>query len=276
MRYESIDKDNYKLYAEMIPSDIDHILFHKNVHAYGAVFAETPVGVAVWSESDRDVFGRLLTLFVLPEARRMGIGSFLLETVMEKMREAGKEGICCKYSDTGDRAFLTPFLNEMGIETEVISVPVGRVKLLDAAKAVKNIPGAGKETGVPSGRLSGREKNCVCRWIEELSGGDATAYLSGQPESFFVLEGDEVKSALLFSKEDEETLSLDYALSSDPKSLVGLLSSAVIEYANRYSKDTWIDMLLTTDSGQGLYQKLFGETYLRTRVAECRQSFLML
>ncbi len=273
MRYESIDKDNIKLYAGMIPVETEPLIFHKKTHAYAAVFAESPVGAAVWSESDKDGYGRLLSLFVLPEARRMGIGSFLLETVMGKMIELGMEGIVCRYSDSGDRALLTPFFNELGIETNVASVPLGRVSLLEAAKAVRNIPGAGKETGISSAKLTGREKNSVCRWIEELSGEDPIEYLNGNSESFFVLEGDSVKSALLFRREDEETLSLDYALSSDPKTLIGLLSHALRVYAGHYPKETRIDMLLATESGFGLYKKLFGDTDLVARVAECRQNF---
>ena len=85
-----------------------------------------------------------------------------------------------------------------------------------------------------------------------------------------------IRSALLFRKEDEETLSLDYAISQDPKSLVGLLSLAVQHYASEYSKDTKIEMLLATHSGLGLYERLFGAAVFNTRVSEYHQNFRYL
>ncbi len=276
MRRETINKDNLKLYAEMIPAELGPLLFQKNTHAFGAIFAETPVGVAMWDDAENDSYGRLMSIYVAPEARRMGIGTYLLESVMKDMQDAGKEGISGKYSDAGDRALLTPFFTEFGIEIETLDVPVGRVTLLEAVKAIKNIPGAGKETGVSSADLSGREKNTAIKWIETLSGESAGQYMTGKPESFFVLDGEDVRSALLFRKEDEETLSLDYAISQDPKSLVGLLSLAVQHYALEYSKDTKIEMLLATHSGLGLYERLFGTTPLSTRVSEYRQNFQYL
>ena len=274
MRCENIDRDNFELYSEMIPGDLDEILFQKNIHSFGAVFAETPVGAVVWSEDEEDSYGRLMSIFVAPEARRLGVGTFLLEAVAKEMEAAGKEGITFKYSESGERRLLTLFFNISGFETDSFELPVGRISFLEAAKALKALPGSEKEAGTPVSKLAVKDRNALLTWIRKMSPENATEYSVMRPESFAVLDGGEVKGALLFSKEDESTLSLDYAYSSDPKSLIGMLILALKTLAADYSKDTVIEMLLATDSGRGLYEKLFGPTEFFCKITECRQSFV--
>ncbi|MCR5278234.1 MAG: GNAT family N-acetyltransferase [Lachnospiraceae bacterium] len=273
MRREIINKDNVQLYIDMIPSDLEDLLFQKNVHAFGAVFAETPVGAVIWADTEGDTYGRLLSLFVVPEARRLGVGTYLLETVASDMVDAGKEGIAFKYNESGDRRFLTLFFNIVGFETDTSDVPVGRVTFGDAARALKDLPGIETEAGIPVSHLAGKEKAVLHNWISRMSPENASIYMRTKPDSFAVIDDGEVKGALLFRKEDEETISLDYAYSSNPRSLIGMLSLALKTIAPECTKDTRLEMLLATDAGRGLYEKLFGPTEYFMRIAECRQNF---
>ncbi|MCR5033553.1 MAG: GNAT family N-acetyltransferase [Lachnospiraceae bacterium] len=273
MRTEVLNKNNLELYRELIPGALDSVVFTQGIHTVGALFAETEAGLAIWRDKEGQPYGELMSLFVLPEARRMGIGEYLLEHVVEDMKKAGKEGICAKYLETGDRSLLTPFLSEMGIETERMETPVGRVTVGEALKAVDKVAGKLEECGSPVSELAGRNKAATLRWIEDLCGEDARQYMTGKPESFVILEDGEVKSALLFRKEDETTISLDYAFSSDPKSLLGLLKLAERTFATEMEMGINIEMLLATQAGKGLYEKLMGEPSLNCTVVECQGNF---
>ncbi len=80
------------------------------------VMARQTVGAIAWQK--KDDAGELRYLYVLPEARRLGAGSLLVESAVRQMRSAGLEEICFEYSDRFDRTSFTPFFNDIGYVTE--------------------------------------------------------------------------------------------------------------------------------------------------------------
>ncbi len=273
MKKTKITKDNLKNFAGMLPVEVLQGVALGNVSAIGMKFSEMEAGAAAWVEVPGDSYGRLVSLFVPPEFRDLDVGHVLLQEVIMEMGGAKKEGISFRYQEEGDRKTLTPFFNVFGFQTDVTDIPLGQVTLKDAKKRIdetfKNID----EAGVTIQSLRGEDRRMVADHIRGISGLDPSEYLNGSPDSFVILEDKKIKGLLLFSLQEDWTLNLDYFFSRNPKDMAGMLKNAITQLLNDFNSNTNVEMLLTTQEGQKLYNGLFGEPGMTVRVAECRQSF---
>lgn len=273
MKSEIISLANYPAYGESIPVEFVENLSSPDVHFIGAQFAMSTVGAAIWHNDEGSEYGTLLSLYVLPEARLLGVGTFLLESVVEEMKKAHKKGISFKYEVSGDKALLSDFFASVGYDTQSLEVPLGSISLKEAVKAIAEKAEGVKMSGSKASELGVKEKAIAVKWLNKVSGGRAAEYIGKQPENFFTVRDDKVKSALILSANSENVLSLDYAFSENPLDLLGMLKSALNEIAGKYSPDTEIEMLLSTQAGQNLYEKLFGEAASKCELVTCTQLF---
>ena len=119
-----------------------------------AYFAQKLVGAVAWRP--RDKTAELLSIYVAPEARRLGIGTDLLRDAVQNMKKAGCSEIHFKYSEYGDRTALTPFFNNIGFETDVDEMLLGKKPLSEIiADAGKKGVGKAKGEGASVGGRSG-------------------------------------------------------------------------------------------------------------------------
>lgn len=260
MKKEIISLANYPEYGESIPSEFVDALSSTDVHFIGANFAMSAVGAAIWRNDEDSELGTLLSLYVLPEARLLGAGTFLLESVVEEMKKAHKKGLSFKYVNSGDRSLLTDFFASVGVDNYIEEVPIGRTTIKEAVKVIAEKGEGVNKSGSKASDLSVKDKAAAIKWLNKVSAGRAGEYFSKKLESYFVVRDEKVKSALILSEESENVISLDYAFSENPMDLLGLLKSALSDVAKSHPSDTVIEMLLSTDSGLKLFEKLFGET----------------
>ena len=271
MKKELISLANYPEYGKVIPAELVDFLSSKDVHFVGAEFAMSAVGAAIWRNDEGSDCGTLLSLYVLPEARLLGVGTFLLESVVEEMVKAHKKRLAFKYVDSGDRSLLTEFFASVGTDTYIEEVPVGRTTIKEAVKVIAEKGEGVNRSGSRASDLDVKDKAAAIKWLNKVSDGRAGEYFGKKPESYFVVRDEKVKSALVISRESENVISLDYAYSENPLDLLGLLKNALSDVAKAYPSDTAIEMLLSTESGQKLFEKLFGETTGTMRVISCSQ-----
>ncbi|MCR5097878.1 MAG: GNAT family N-acetyltransferase [Lachnospiraceae bacterium] len=257
-----------------LPAEYHSAFKKKELSGAVAYFAGKPVGTVAWKKAD-DAAGELLSLYVAPEARRLGIGTGLLGYSVIEMQKAGLKEIKFKYSDYGDRTSLTPFFNDSGFETDVDEMPLGRMKLSD-------IRTAAKKKGIDKARdegdcifdLDGKVKAAARNALSQVCGVDLDIYDRQWPGTYVLMDGNNVKTAAFLREEDDNLISLDYLLNSgSPENLASLIEKILNRISEHYSDDTEVEMLLATGSGAKLYEAMFGKTHATYRMASCRQPF---
>ncbi len=258
---EVITKQNYEEYMDMIPHELDRGIVSDRYKAIGVKLVGRPVGAAVWEgPSDRER-GSLLSLFVTPAARRLGGGTELFRTLIEKIREDGIEALEFSYVAEGDRLCLTPFFEKYEVALVTESCPLGRVNLKEVLESLtkKNIK-AGNATGKKLSELSREERPVVDKWIHKHINEYLSDYLEEGSLGYVTMKEGNVESALLFSTEFKGTVNLSYtyAAKGGEVKLPGLMASAVLDFAKTLSGDTVFEMLLVNEASKRLYEGLFG------------------
>ena len=269
----TITKKNLKDFERMIPGELHEEVAAERVSAIGMKFSGMEAGAIVWTDIPGDDYGAILSLFVPPEFRGLDVGHNLLQEAIFDMGAAKKAGITFKYEDEGQRRTLTPFFNAFGFRTDVFETPMGRITLKEAADRLESAFVKTEELGESISELGGDDQKIAYDYITSFYGAEPKQYLSSKPDSFISIDSGKVSGALLFSKEEESVLSLDYVYSKSPKQLAGLLKLAIRRLSEDFPPETNVEMLLATKEGSSLYTKLFGEATGVVRIAQCRQSF---
>ena len=132
MRTENIGKQNWEKYKDMIPHEYDRGVIFGKYHALGVTMNDRAVGAILWEDPMEGDYGALLSLYVLPEARRLGAGTELMRSMLTMTREKKIPGLEFHYVEEGDRIALSPFFRKFRVPMEKETCPLGRVSLNDA------------------------------------------------------------------------------------------------------------------------------------------------
>ena len=278
MRYRSLEEMNKEALRKLFPPELMLPISRGDLKGGVACFAGEPAAAAAWRRDKEEGYGELLSFYVLPEARRLGIGSALLSAVIKEMGEDHRKGISFRYSEYADRTALTPFFNDRGYETVVQEMPLGRLTL---GEIRDHFAGKGFDKLEKSGccvyELPKKDRIAVREKLEQISGQPADEYDREWPGSYALYENGKLKAALFLREEREGVLSLDYLFSNgNAREMTGLLAGAAKRLLKHYPEDTGMEMLLSTDQGRKLYEGLFGKTKKGYRIASCRQSFAVV
>ena len=272
MRYRQIGKDELAAWSETLPREYFPLIRDGRARAGGVEFVGINAGSIVWMHDEKEGSARLLAIDVLPEARRMGIGTELIREAVKEMNEEKLSAVECAYGEYQDRVTLRPFLNACGLQTDLREMPLGRVSLKEAGEKLKEKGLLKESRGCGLRRLPMEERRKAREAIDAVSGGSGAAYDREKPECYVIFNDGKMVSAALFSEERKGVISLDYLYNEgSPAGLAGLLATALSELAQEYPEDTAIEMLLTTEQGQKLYEGLFGEARECYRLAVCSQ-----
>jgi GNAT superfamily N-acetyltransferase len=254
MRTEIIDQNRVQSYYDCIPEPLIMSINKGRLKAVGGLFTDEKKGAVVWQEmNERDAI--LRSLYVLPEARRLGLGSLLLKPLKGKQ-------LTFSYEATEERASLEPFFDNNNIFYERHDYPVGRITISKAVEALKK---KGVDQAHPIGsyydELLKNEKTEVLHWLENLCKESQTDYTSLNPASIFYLEQGKVKGALLFSKAEKGNLGVDYVFCAHGEEgrLAGMMNKAMTLLSRQFRVGTEVTMMMTTERGKRLYRTLFGE-----------------
>ena len=273
MLFKSFESLPYEEVEELIPAEYRKMLAKRELYGGAANFVFENVGAIAW-KPDGDM-GEILSLYVLPEARRLGVGAFLLQSAVRDMQKKGCKGVSFKYNENDERALLTSFFNDNGFETDVTSFPLGK-KSLSEVKEAANKKGLDKvgETGTLVYDLTNPTRAEVRKEIGRISGEEPDVYDRQWPGTYVVLEDNGVKAAAFLREESKVVISLDYLVNNgSPKDLAGLMGTVVNRLTGHYDPETSVEMLLATEHGEKLYEGLFGEPEDTFNVASCHQAF---
>ena len=254
MRTETITADKVNSYYNCIPEPFIEPIRQGKLLAVGGLFTDERQGAVVWEEREGGK-GILKSLFVLPEARRLGLGSLLLKPLKGKVLDFS-------YEATEDRANLEPFFDNNNIFYGRTDYPKGRLTVAEAMEALrKKKVDQAPFVGMFFDELLLEEKTAVQQWLAKTCQESQMDYTSLNPSSVYLLEDGEVKSAMLFSKAERGTLGVDYVfcVKGTEAKLAGMMKKAMQLMSRQFRPEAEITMLMTTEQGLKLYSGLFGE-----------------
>ena len=275
MKYISFEHADHRMVSALVPPELLPGISKNEIAGGVAEFAGDACGAVAWNKHQKDSVGMIRSIYVRPEDRRLGVGTFLMVNAVREMGKKKCEGIRFTYSEYGERTALTPFFNEIGYETEVSLVPLGKKTLWELNEAMEK-KGITKLAGDAS-CLYEMEKTERVRIREELyavSGQDMDYYDKELPGTYVVTDGDNIKAALFVSEEPSGNISLDYLYGNgSPKDIASIMKTAVMRLLTHYDRDTVCEMLLATEAGKNLYTGMFQKPNFAYRIAECDQPF---
>lgn len=277
MKFIEFEEAEISKAADLIPGEQRRLIAEKGADGGFAVMAGEYIGAAVWRAADE--VGELLSLYVLPEARRLGAGTLMMESVVRQMRAAKLKDISFKYSDMYDRTALTPFFNDIGFETDVVDMPLGSATLKEIAEGlIKNKADKAEAVGECLYDLPKKDSNAINEELYKISGQDMSIYDVQWPGTYVIRDTDGgIMGAAFMREEREDILSLDYLFNNgSPKVLMGFLKKIVTRLDDHYGPDTRMEMLLATDEGEKLFESLIGDAEETYKVASCRQSLSVM
>ena len=272
MNIMSFDEVSAQEAVSFLPADYFYLFKKNELKGAVAYFAKRLVGAVAWKAKDKTA--ELLSIYVAPEARRLGVGTDLLQDAVQNMKKAGCSEIHFKYSEYGDRTSLAPFFNNNGFETDVDEIPLGKKPLSEMIAGVgkKGVDKA-KGEGACIFEMDGREKAAAKNALTEMSDQDIDIYDKQWPGTYVIMDGAKVLTAAFLREEGEGTISIDYLFNSGTsKDLASLLRRIIERIGDHYPGDTEVEMLLATESGEKLYEAMFGKADSFFRMAVCNQS----
>lgn len=261
MRLIPLDQNSLPSWAGFLPEEIFVELMRENshMHAVGVEFLEEPQGAIAWEENEREWV--LQSIYIHPEHRHLRLGSELLAYLSEEMKKKNCEQLAVSYEQEGERVTLTPFLCRCGFMMETMAVPLGVTTLEDAIASLQEHHAFKKKGRVMAfDQLSKRERYLCNEWIIQEIGERIGSYLQEQPSSFVLLKDDEIAGMILLS-EQQKTIRLDYCWirPDSTSSFLPMLAVAADHLYTHYPADTRIEMILSTDQAERLYERLLGE-----------------
>ena len=272
MQYKPINKDDLAAWSKTLPREYIPLIKDGLARAGGMEFVGINAGSVVWTHDGKEGCARLLSIDVLPEARRMGIGTELIREAVKEMAAENLSTVECSYGEYQDRVTLRPFLNACGLQTDLREMPLGRVSLKEAGEILWEKGFMKEKRGCGLRRLPMEDRRKAREGIDSVSGGLGAYYDREKPECYVLFRDGKMISAILLSEERKGVISLDYLYNEGgPAALAGLLATALSELSREYPKDTKLEMLLATEQGRKLYEGLFGEATDHYRMAVCRQ-----
>lgn len=260
MRCELLSPGELAEWAACIPQELFVELMNRRegLYALGVRFLDEAQGALVWEEDEQSVV--LESIYVRPQARRLGLGKALMQRfVRETWREGGE--IRISYVEEEERRLLTPFLENSGFFIDTAAFPAGAVTLRRLNEELLPQLGTNRSGIRPLYQLSARERSVCEKWLKEQLALPMKPYLVTEPASFAVIRGGEVQGAVLLRRQDEG-ITLDYCwiMQSNPLILAKLLACAIEHLDEFYAPETIVRMTLSTTQARALFERLFGQT----------------
>ena len=260
MRCELLSPGELADWAACIPQELFVELMNRRegLYALGVRFLDEAQGALVWEEDEQNV--ALESIYVRPQARRLGLGKALIQRFVRETWREGRE-IRISYVEEGERRLLTPFLENSGFFIDTAAFPTGAVPLQRLNEELLPQLGTNRSGTRPLYQLSARERGVCEKWLKEQLALPMKPYLVTEPASFAVIKSGEVQGAVLLRRQDEGII-LDYCwiMQSNPLILARLLACAIEHLDEFYAPETIVRMTLSTTQARVLFERLFGQT----------------
>lgn len=182
-------------WAACFPQELfmELMLQKEGLHALGVSFLEEAQGALVWGETVQGA--EIRSLYIRPDARRLGLGSALLRCLWRELQKKQSDGaeLLISYIEDGERSLLTPFLAESGFLMEQARFPQGEVTLAQLQETLLPRLGGARGNVKPLYQLLPKFQRICAQWLKEQLGAQLTPYLGKRPASFIFIEKDEVQ-----------------------------------------------------------------------------------
>ena len=265
MKIYALDKTNIDDFNFLVEYSAAEAL--KRDEAYGFCVKEknAHVGALVGRFVDEKEF-EIMSLYVVPEYRRKGVGEKLLETLNEVLD--GKDAnlnisfACTSDSDRELCAFLEKmeFDEYKSLDSHMFSVTIG---MLANSKLAGSKPGSEfiQFKDLNKKQLSALEKVKSKGYVPRPSGGFTSAAIETDM-SIAYFEKDKPLAYVVIEHENDDLLMLSSLYVHDPDqptTLLKILKSLVYYLTDKYTDDTVLIIPTVTDSSERLVTSLFGE-----------------
>ncbi|MBQ7707800.1 MAG: GNAT family N-acetyltransferase [Lachnospiraceae bacterium] len=265
MKIYALDKTNIDDFNFLVEYSAAEAI--KRDEAYGFCVKEknAHVGALVGRFVDEKEF-EIMSLYVVPEARRKGVGEKLLDTLVEVLDE--KEAnlsitfACVSDSDKDLCAFLEKmeFDEYKSLDSHMFSVTVG---MLANSKIAGTKPGSEfiSFNNLTKKQLSALEKVKSKGYVPRPSGGFTSQAIEADM-SIAYFEKDKPMAYVVVEHENDDLLMLSSLYVHDPDqptTLLKLLKSLAYHLTEKYTDDTVLLIPTVTDSSERLVTSLFGE-----------------
>ncbi len=241
-------------YKNLIPGELYAGVETGQFMCVGGAYLDEPAGALVYEELSAG--GVLIrSIFVENDYRRLGIGSEMMEEILDKK-------ILFTYEATGDRASLEPFFDSLDIDTIRLDCPICYLPLKTIEDRMKEFGTFNVvDKGSTFADLSTDDRKVAMKWMVEACNERGEAYEWIHPDSAFLIEDGRVRACVLVSDMETGLLSVDlvYSDHNDARMLMGLLSRILINVGLDYEKTTDVKMIMTAEDGRKFFEKIFGK-----------------
>ncbi len=257
MRTMILQPSELEDWGQFFSKELNDSLEDRDFHVAGAEFLNEPAGLLAWRENGEEA--ELLSIYVDPGARRLGIGTELIREMRSAMG-SGIQAVTFSYTEEGEHESLTPFLESLGAQIEANVYPLGLTTVKEAVRKLEEVDIQNGKTGSFE-QLSAAEKNLVYRWIQENLELKAGIYLEQSP-GFVCVKDNAIKALLLMRNVDEEdTIYLDYLWGENNfNSLMEVLASFHDHLKGlEGQQDRLVHMILINPKSVNLYTRLIAK-----------------
>ncbi len=267
MRTVILKPEKIEGWSSFFTTELISCMEDQDFHMVGAEFLEEPAGLITWKENGDEA--EILSIFVDAGARRLGIGTELLQKMLELM-SSGIKTVFFGYTDEDEHSLLTPFFERFGAQIEASVYPLGLFTVGEAVKKMEEMA-IMEAKDCSFGHFSVADKNLLYHWIEENTELDPKIYMESTP-GFAIIRENKVKAVLLM-RDVEDTVYLDYLWGEDSAFGTMELLSAFHDYLVTLTdhQDRLVHMILATEHSKTLYRRLLGKP--QNEITLCRGFF---
>ncbi len=258
MKIVALDEKKLPEWAGVVPEElfVDQMLGKSRQHAAGILFMDEVAGAICWEENE--LSWELQSIYIIPEYRRLGLGSELMESLAARMRKKGIKKLNISYVGEEELVMLLPFLIHCGFAMETIDVSVGVTDVQTGQARLEKLR-YDKKIGryKKLSELTPKEGKICDQWMQTTLGVHIDAYEGVQPASYVILDGIQVIGILLF-RQVEDVLRLEYCRVKKEAIIrvVPLLAKAIADLGEQYPGDTRIEMILSNEYARNIYSRL--------------------
>ena len=265
MKIYALDKTNIDDFNFLVEYSAAEAL--KRDEAYGFCIKErnAHVGALVGRFIDEKEF-EIMSLYVVPEYRRKGVGEKLLETLNEVLD--GKDAnLCISFACTSDSdKELCAFLEKMdfdeykSLDSHMFAVTIG---MLAESKLAGTKPGSDfiSFKDLNKKQITALEKVKSKGYVPRPSGGFSSAAIENDMSIAYFVDGKPM-AYVVVERENDDLLMLSSLYVHDPDqptTLLKILRSLVYRLTDKYTDDTVLVIPTVTESSERLVTSLFGE-----------------
>ena len=279
MEVYALHKSNIDSFEHLVDPSAVEVIKWDEAHGFCVKTDGVHVGALVGRFTDEKDY-EILSLFVLPEYRKRGVGELLLETlweVLDNLEANVKISFLCLSDDESE---LADFLEKNGFEeyrnmnSHVFAVTIEELKKtkLFADKVSVHFPNFNDLT---KAQLTALDNLTGAGFVPKPDGGFTSKQIEKEMSAAFFKRGKPVAYAVI-ERENDDLLILSSLYVSEkepPATLMKLLRSVLEALDEKYTEDTVLLLPTVNEDSERLFSDLFEDAFEKEDVFCTYQRF---